>query len=405
MPTHCSDSCGLAKTALWSHQKKMPSILIRHCRAICADHVLTDAAILIKDGLIKEIGADAEVRAEAATIIDAQGQYVAPGFVDVHCHGDGKNRFFDEPEIVSKNLLQQGTTTVLATLGYSDMKPGQLDTQLRQFRQTTQSLNSSNIAGIHMEGPYVNPKYGAQTNRGVIKDPETNEYRAWLDEFDDLIKWWTCAPELPGAIPFIETSLQHGGVVGAGHSEATAEQMHAAIDAGLRVVTHWTNATGNPTAAQFRGTRYPGIDEVALVSDELTAEIIPDEKGLHVHPIMAQLLYKAKGPERIMIITDAGYSRDDDPVETGEPRDVSIDGNGDLAGSRLTMPGACRNFRRFTDCSWPELFRMAALNPAGMLGLDQEIGSLEPGKHANLILFDDDLNVSKVCLRGSFTEY
>ena len=380
------------------------SILIRHCRAICADHVLPDAAILIEDGLIKEIGADAEIRSDAITVIDAQGQYLAPGFVDVHCHGDGTNRFFDDPATVSRNLLQQGTTTVLATLGYSDMKSGNIDGQLRDFQQTTQSLETSNIAGIHMEGPYVNPKYGAQTNRGVIKNPDANEYRTWLEEFGDLIKWWTCAPELPGAIPFIETAVQNGGVVGAGHSEATPEQLKAAINAGLRVVTHWSNATGNPIAAQYKGTRYPGIDEAALVFDELTAEIIPDEHGLHVHPLMAQLLFKAKGPERIMIITDAGYSRDDDPIETGKRRDVSIDGNGDLAGSRLTMSGACRNFQRFTNCSWPELFRMAALNPAALLGLDHEIGSLEPGKRADLILFDHDLSVSKVCLRGVFTE-
>ena len=386
-----------------SSSEKQAPILIRHCRAICADHVLPEAAIVIEDGLITAMGSDAEIRIDGATVIDAQDQYLAPGFVDVHCHGDGTNRFFDDPATVSNNLLKQGTTTVLATLGYPDMQSGNVDRQLRDFRETTQSFSSSNIAGIHMEGPYVNPKYGAQTNRGVIKDPDANEYRAWLHEHGDLIKWWTCAPELPGAIPFIATAVRRGGVVGAGHSEATAEEMQAAIDAGLRVVTHWTNATGNPIAAKYRGTRFPGIDEVALVSDELTAEIIPDENGLHVHPIMAQLLYKAKGPERIMIITDAGYSREDDPVENGRQRDVSIDANGDLAGSRLTMSGACRNFRRFTNCTWPELFRMAALNPAGLLGLNQEIGSLEPGKRANLILFDHDLRVSKVCLRGVFT--
>ena len=393
----------LAKTTLWAHQEKMSSILIRHCRAICADHVLPDAAIVIEDGLITEIGADAEIQANAETVIDAQGQYLAPGFVDVHCHGDGANRFFDDPATVSRNLLAQGTTTVLATLGYPDMQAGRIDAQLRDFRQTIQSLGTTNVAGIHMEGPYVNPKYGAQTNRGVIKDPDTSEYAGWLDEFSDLIKWWTCAPELPGAIPFIQTAAQNGGIVGAGHSEATPAQLRAAIDAGLRVVTHWSNATGNPIAAQYKGTRYPGIDEAALVFDELTAEIIPDENGLHVHPLMAQLLFKAKGPERILIITDAGYRREDDPIETGKPRDVSIDANGDLAGSRLTMAGACRNFRRFTNCSWPELFRMAALNPAGLLGLDEELGSLQPGKRANLILFDQNLNVSKVCLHGSFT--
>jgi N-acetylglucosamine-6-phosphate deacetylase len=189
--------------------------------------------------------------------------------------------------------------------------------------------------------------------------------------------------------------------VGAGHTEATPEQLATAIEAGLTIVIHWSNATGNPRAAAFAGTRCPGIDDAALVFDELSAEIIPDEMGLHVQPLMARLLYKAKGPDRILIITDAGYVRPDDPPEPpGPPRDVSIDADGNLAGSRLTMAGAARNFRRFTGCSWPELFRMAAFNPARLLGMDDRIGSIEVGKQANLIMFDDDLRRVRTFLGG-----
>lgn len=378
----------------------MSSLIIRNCRAVLADSVVSHASIQIQDGLITSIEPESEGIHDHEAVIDAKGQYVGPGFVDVHCHGDGVIRYFDDPETVSRNLIKHGTTTVLATLGYPDMIPDGLAQQLRTFQSDTGELTSGILGGIHLEGPYVNPKYGAQTSRGVIKDPDIQEYRALLDEFSTAIKWWTCAPELPGAIEFIREAVKQGGVVGAGHTETTVEQLTTAIASGLSVITHWTNATGNPVAAKFKGTRYPGIDEAALVFDELNAEIIPDEKGLHVHPLMARLLLKAKGPERILIITDAGYARDDDPPETGERRDVSIDAEGSLAGSRLTMAGAARNFRRFTDCTWPELFRMASLNPARLLKIDSQVGSLEAGKQANLVIFDQDLHVSKTLLRG-----
>ena len=116
---------------------------------------------------------------------------------------------------------------------------------------------------------------------------------------------------------------------------------------------------------------------------------------------MARLLFKAKGPDRILIITDAGYRRPDDPPEpVGPPRDVSIDAEGNLAGSRLSMAGAARNFRRFTGCSWPELFRMASLNAARLLRLDDHLGSIAVGKRANLIMFDDDLRGVRTFLGG-----
>ncbi len=378
------------------------SLTIRHCSAVLPDRVLDDAMIRIDQGVIAEVEPDRGGRpGPSGPVLDAGGRLVGPGFVDVHCHGDGDTRFFDDPEKVSLNLLRQGTTTVLATLGYPDMARDGISTQVRRLRDALGTWGRDMVAGVHLEGPYVNRKYGAQTSRGVIKPCDPAEYGAMLAEHGVFIKWWTCAPELPGAIDFIREAAGRGVVVAAGHTEASVEEVAAAVAAGLKVITHWTNATGNPRAAAYAGTRCPGIDEAALVFDELSAEIIPDEKGLHVHPLMARLLYKAKGPERILIITDAAYRRPDDPPDpAGPPQDVSIDADGNLAGSRLNMAGAARNFRRFTGCLWPELFRMAALNPARLLRMDDRVGSIEIGRQANLIVFDDELRVTRTFVGG-----
>ncbi len=374
---------------------------------VLPDAVLKNATISVEHGIIRQISAAGEKAAggKEGPVFEADGRIVGPGFFDTHCHGDGTTRFYDDPNLVVASLLRYGCTSVLATLGYPDMVSDGIGRQLDDFKAALLPQAKAVIAGVHLEGPYVNRKYGAQTGSGVIKLFDPAEYRALITTHGDLIKWWTCAPELPGSAEFIAAATARGHIVAAGHTEATVEQIHKAIEQGLRVITHWTNATGNPKAAVFRGTRYPGIDEAALVFDELTAEIIPDAGGRHVHPLMAKLLYKTKGPGGILIITDAGYSRPDDPTDPAVAGlDVSIDAHGDLAGSRLNMAGAARNFRAFSGCSLPELFRMASLNPARLLGLEAKVGSIECGKQANLIVCDDDLRVSHTFLRGCEVE-
>jgi N-acetylglucosamine-6-phosphate deacetylase len=375
--------------------------VIRRCQAVLPDRVLPDACLRIEHGQIAALGPESpDMLAGASHVIDANGRTIGPGFVDVHCHGDGTRRFVDAPEAVALELLRQGTTTVLATVGYTDMEPD-LVAQLHHFDSALGEWGRESVAGFHLEGPYVNRKYGAQTARGLIKDPEPAEYREWLRAHGKRIRWWTCAPELPGADAFIRAASAAGVVVAAGHTEATPDELSSAVRAGLKVATHWSNATGNTRGRGYRGTRIPGVDEAALVFDELSAEVIPDQEGLHVHPLMLRLLLKAKGTDRILIITDAAYRRANDPIGPADAvRDVSIDAFGDLAGSRLTMAGAARNFRRFTGCAWPELFRMASLNAARLLGLEAQIGSLEIGKRANLILFEDELQGLRTFLAG-----
>ncbi|MDB6168494.1 MAG: hypothetical protein JWM88_1358 [Verrucomicrobia bacterium] len=377
-------------------------VTIRGGRVVLPESVLENATLVIERGVIRDvIPGRTETRSDDGATFDATGSVIGPGFIDPHCHGDGVTRFFDDPDRVAANLLRQGTTGVLATLGYPDMVRDDIGGQLQRFAASLQPQARDVLAGVHLEGPYVNRKYGAQTSRGVIKDFDPVEYGALIARYGKLIKWWTCAPELPGAGEFIAAVAAHGHVVAAGHTEATPEQIERAIRLGLRVITHWTNATGNPAAAAYLGTRRPGIDEAALVFDELSAEIIPDSGGRHVHPLMAKLLYKAKGPDRVLVITDAGYGRADDPTDPKLAElDVSIDRDGNLAGSRLTMAGAARNFRQFSGCTWPELFRMASLNAARLLGISREVGSIEPGKLANLVVCDEGLRVRQTFLRG-----
>lgn len=378
------------------------TLTIRGARAVLPDTMLENATIFVEDGVIREIVTDgAKSGRQGGTVFDAGGRTVGPGFFDPHCHGDGTTRFFDDPNTVVKNLLRHGTTSVLATIGYPDMVRDGIGRQLDEFKAALQPQAKTVVAGVHLEGPYVNRKYGAQTSRGIIKLFDPVEYRELIKQHGDLIKWWTCAPELAGAAEFMTAATARGHIIAAGHTEATAEQIQAAIGQGLKVITHWTNATGNPKAAAYRGTRFPGIDEASLVFDELTAEIVPDEGGRHVHPLMAKLLYKTKGANRIMVITDAGYGRPDDPTDPALAKlDVSIDAAGDLAGSRLNMAGAARNFRAFTGCTLPELFRMTSLNTARLLGLDGQVGSIERGKQANLIVLDDGFHVTHTFLQG-----
>jgi N-acetylglucosamine-6-phosphate deacetylase len=325
---------------------------------------------------------------------------IGPGFVDPHCHGDGLTRFFDDPDSVVNTLLRSGTTSVLATLGYPDMVKDGIDGQLRHFTAGLNSIAREVVLGVHLEGPYINRKYGAQTTRGVIKGFDSTEYLALLRAPHLNIRWWTCAPELAGSGLFTNQATHHGVVVAAGHTEATPEQILAGIEQGLRVITHWTNATGNLSVPAFAGTRSPGIDETALVCDALKVEIIPDKNGCHVHPLMVKLLYRARGAEGILIITDAGYRRDDLPVAEKTAMDVSIDGDGNLAGSRLGMSQAAKNFWKFTDCSLPELFQMAALNTARLLRMEHLFGSIELGKRGNLVILDERINVVMTFLHG-----
>ncbi|GAA3408068.1 N-acetylglucosamine-6-phosphate deacetylase [Paenibacillus hodogayensis] len=365
--------------------------------------VVEDGVVLIEGERIVECGPRDRVDVPAnALVIDAGGDYVGPGFIDIHCHGGGGHWSWEEPYLFALSHLRHGTTGVLPTLVYNQSREEML-AGVRNIVEMEERPYSSAIVGIHMEGPYINKKYGAVTSPIRAVDPE--EYNELLELAGDRIKVWTLAPELPGQEAFAEAASRYGIALSVGHSEADADTIFSFVRHGLQIGCHCTNASGTtPSPSRYGGTREIGVDEAVLVHDDIYAEVIPDANGIHVRPLMCRLIRKAKGTDRVIIITDA-IDEAGLPVEPDDPyEDVRyIEGVG-LSGSKLTMDRAVRNMMRHTGAGIAEAFVMASLNPAKVLKTDRDMGSVEKGKLANLVIVTGDIEVRRVLLRGQIVE-
>lgn len=373
------------------------SVVFKGVRVIMPHFITAECDLVVRNGRIALLTEEALVE-PGTPVVDARGKYAAPGLIDIHCHSDGQHSFFVEGDRVAENLLRAGTTGVLATLAYCDMEPGKIHRQLEDYWTARGAVARQIVLGVHLEGPYTNPKYGALVREGQVHPPDPAEYGPILKHCSDYVKLWTIAPELPGIAALVRATAPHGIILGAGHSEATVDQLQPLLPYGLRVATHWSNATGI-APHRFRGTRNPGIDEYTLIEDTMSAEVICDAVGYHVGKPMLQLLYRAKGPDGIILISDAYWSEEGNP-STRADLDVHFTPDGKLNGSKLTMIAAARNFRKHIGCGLPELFRMGSLNPARLFGWAGEMGSVEPGKIANILLLDEALNLHGVWLAG-----
>ncbi|TVY08027.1 N-acetylglucosamine-6-phosphate deacetylase [Paenibacillus cremeus] len=378
--------------------KGISLIAINHGTIITANGLIQDGVVLIENGLISDYGEASRIEVPGeAEIIDAGGAYIAPGFVDIHCHGGGGVWSWEQPHEFALAHLKHGTTAILPTFTYNESRE-QVRRGIRTIMETMDSQLPyvEVIAGIHMEGPYINKKYGAVTS--PIRPVNPEEYHEIFQLAGERIKVWTLAPELDGQEAFIAEGARYNISFSVGHSEATAEQIFRYVPFGLRIGCHCTNASGTtPSPSRYGGTREVGVDEAVLVHDDIFAEVIPDREGIHVRPLMLKLIYKTKGADRVIIITDAMPSAGED---NGDVSDVNWNHLGQLAGSRLTMDEAVRNMMRHASVGWVEVFRMASLNPAKVIQLDHRIGSIEKGKLANLVIVDEEVNVKKVMLSG-----
>ncbi|WP_171654365.1 N-acetylglucosamine-6-phosphate deacetylase [Paenibacillus foliorum] len=373
-------------------------IAVRNGTIVTADRLIPGGVVLLDNGLIVNYGEEGKLEVPGdAEIIDAGGAFITPGFVDIHCHGGGGFWSWEHPYEFAIAHLKHGTTTILPTFTYNESRH-----QVMEGLQTIIQTMASElpfvevIVGIHMEGPYINRKYGAVTSPIRPVDPE--EYNEILDLAGDKIKVWTLAPELDGQEAFIAEASRYNISFSVGHSEATAEQIFRFVPFGLRIGCHCTNASGTtPSTSRYGGTREVGVDEAVLVHDDIFAEVIPDSEGIHVRPLMLKLIHKTKGTDRVIIITDGMPSSG---VNTGDPSDVNWNHLGQLAGSKLTMDKAVRNMMRHASVGWVDAFRMASLNPAKVIHQDHRIGSIEKGKLAHLIIVDEEVNVKQVILSG-----
>lgn len=376
-------------------------------RIVTPFQIIKDGVLIVRDGKITYVGykEEREVAVDCQILrFNGQDEYIIPGFVDNHCHGGGGYFSYEHPVEYADFHLQHGTTSILPTFVYNQTHR-EIITGLKKVLSAMESSNTS-ILGIHMEGPYINPKYGAITS--PIRPVDPQEYREILKLAGNQILLWTLAPELDGQQQFMEEASAYGITFSVGHSEASPEDIFDSVQYGLRVGCHLTDASGvTPNKTRYSGTREVGVHEAVMIHDQMYAEVIPDRVGIHVRPLMLRLIVKAKGVNKVIIITDgvkdAGLiapNELDVNLKPSTKHSPGGEGRMMLSGSLLTMDRAVRNMRMHTGVSMVDVCKMASLNPALALGMAGEIGSLERGKRANLLVVSEDIDIKMVMLSG-----
>ena len=355
--------------------------------------ILKNAKLILEDGIQKgslciEDGRIAWISgAPQDDGIDLNGLYLAPGFVDNHCHGSAQFWHFDRPAEAAAWHLQEGTTSLLCSM-WRNAAP--FEDAIAKVKEAMGP--GSNIRGIHMEAPYVDADYGS--DGGEEWEIDREEYLRLMDLGKGIIKQWTFDPCLPGAELFAQTAQKENIKLSVCYSKASPAQLGEYLKYGLRIGGHILCGTGEPKT-MFTGTREPGSDQFVLTEDKMIAEVIADSLGGHVRPTYLQLIYKCKGAERIALVSDC--------CAGGETMgsDVNVI-NGELYGSQLALSVAIRNMRKHTGADICDLIKMVTSTPAKTIGLYHERGSIEPGKIADLVVLDEDLMVKGVLLEGKF---
>jgi len=380
--------------------------VIQNAQIVLENGILWDGAIIIEDDRIIKYGKESELMDNVlgdAVLINAEGAYVGPGFVDLHVHEGGEYSTYYEPEESSDYFLRHGATSILATIPYD------LDFEhfLKAINTVKRSCRTNRIIkGLYLEGPYTNPNYGSHSYanpwRGAI---DQVQYKELVDAAGLLAKVWVVAPERPGILSFLEYAREVNPNVAfaVGHSEATPSQIRDMRVYRPILQTHSLNATGSTSA--YSGTRGCGPDEYCLREPEMYAELISDSLGIHVCSDLQQLILRSKGIDRTILITDSTVYNEIPPLNLRHVKDLNFDANGNIAGSKMTMDQACRNIMTHTNCGIAQAFLMASRNPARIIGLEHEIGTIDNGKQADLVFVDDKFHVKQVMLGGKLYNY
>ncbi len=373
---------------------------IVNANIVLEQSIIYDGVILIDDGRIIGFGEKGKTAiASEAEIIDAQSNYAAPGFVDVHTHAGDGVWFHDDAERAARAHLDHGTTSVFPAL-YFNLTQSQYLQAIKTLKKASKTGAGRVISGIYMEGPYLNPKYGCDAdNNKWAKGIVAEQYQPLIDAAGRFAKVWCIAPERDGIERFVRDvrEMDEDAILSVAHSEASPQQIYRFLRDGLKLATHHTNATGDlPKYPECRGVC---VDEAVNFCDDIYAELICDSKGIHVDPFMLRLVLKIKGKSKIILISDACAF--DGPVPDGYEgvTDIGFDDHGEIAGSRLTLDIACQNMMKHTGAGICDVFRYASLNPAKMLGIG-DIGSIRIGNKANIVFVDDKVNVKQVMLQG-----
>lgn len=359
---------------------------------------IVEKNLFIVDDKISEIS---DRKPTDEEVVDANGLYVSPGFIDVHTHGRGGSDTmyptFEDLNTISKATLKTGVTSFLPTT--MTMPVDDIAKAIENVVVNKDKVEGAQILGTHLEGPFFNKKYkGAQPEECMIL-PTVENYLSFVKDNQEVVRKISIAPELEHSIEFIEYLKDKNTVVSLGHTNATYEEAQRAIDAGATSGTHTYNAMTPLTH------RAPGVVGAVMINDSVYAELILD--GVHVNYAAAKVLLRAKGKDKIILITDsleaAGLENgkyllgnQDVYVKDGEARLI----DGTLAGSIVCMNTAVRNAYQHLGLALNEAVNLASYNVACSIN-EELIGEIKEGYYADIIMFDEDIDIKKTMIKGN----
>ena len=387
----------------------MKRIKIINGRIITPYRIIDGGTLLISGTTITAVG-EGDIEAPDAEVIDAGGNYISPGFIDIHVHGGGGHDFMDGEESAFLKIAE-----IHAKYGTTAMAPTTLtckkDDLLKAIDLYTQAHKKNTMGaqflGMHLEGPYFALNQSGAQDPRYIRNPDIEEYKEVL-AYTDVIKRWSAAPELKGAIEFGKYLKSKGVLAAIAHTDAIYEEVVEAVENGYTLATHFYSAMSGVTR---RNTyRYAGVIESAYLIDSMDVEIIAD--GIHLPPPLLKLVYKIKGPDRIALITDAMRA-------AGMPEGESVLGNKDtglkviveggvakmadrssFAGSVATADRLVRTMITMADIPIVEAVRMISKTPATIMGVADRKGSLVTGKDADVVIFDQNITIKTTIING-----
>lgn len=378
-------------------------------RILTPFRTINNGTIVVTGEKISEVR-EGNIDVPGAVEIDAGGKFISPGFIDLHVHGGGDHDFLDgsvEAFLgIARAHAEHGTTAMYPTA--TSGNPDQLVRNLGLYEQADRrNENGAQFMGMFLEGPYYSMEMrGAQDPR-YVRDPDPAEYKEILSG-TNVIKRWDSAPERKGALEFAEYLISQGVMPSIGHTSAVYDDVILAFEHGYRLMTHlYSGMLGVTRRDAFR---YAGAVESAFLIDEMNVEVIADNR--HLPPPLLKLIYKIKGPDRIALVTDsmrgAGMpdgesilgSRDDGLRVIIEDGVAKLPDRTSFAGSVATTDRLVRVMRDEAGVPITDAVRMMSATPAAIMGIDDRKGSLVKGKDADIVIFDDNIQVATTIVKG-----
>ena len=379
-------------------------------QVITSTGIIPEGTVVIQGRTIIEVK-EGNVPVKDAIEIDAKGKFISPGFIDIHLHGGGGCDFMDADVEsflkIAETHARYGTTSMMPTTLASERD--ELVKTLKAYEEADQqNSKGAQFIGMHIEGPYFSYNQRGAQDPAYLRDPDPSEYEDLL-ALSGAIKRWSAAPELKGAMEFGRYLVSKGVVPSIAHTDAIYEEVEEAFKNGYSLITHLYSAMSGVT--RRNAFRYAGVIESAYIIDEMNVEIIAD--GIHLPAPLLKLIYKIKGPDRIALVTDAMRAAGMPPGESilgslkkGQ-KVIVEDGVAKLtdrtafAGSVATADRLVRNTINLAGVSLYHAVKMITATPAAIMGISNRKGSIDVGKDADLVIFDEQINIEMTMVNGN----